>query len=543
MAIRRALFICFFCSAAAAEKPCTGDGPEGACPLVTSSLLQRPGSGGLNAKLKNVAEFDKETSGDPKLAAEADLVESDLSAGGATAVENDASAMAAIVDLLNKESAEVSPQDAAEDGIEITSQDITELNHGVNMEEKNNATFQGDMMPESSNQSLLFMQIESKHGAYAWAGTPWPGGVVKYCFASNLPDNAKKAWALSIVQYKKAVPCLQWVDVGYKSGSNDNNGNGNGRCKESGAIFVQAEGGGGCWSYVGKTSHANQPVQIESPGCDSVGTTMHEIGHALGMAHEQSRPDRDEYVSIDFGNTAEDAQFKISKNGDTARPYDILSLMHYGVGDFATDKTKPVITVKPKGYEKYTSNPAEYSKYEIGSRIGLSQSDVDQLADMYKNVASGGCKASTLSSSTTCVDKLKNGAPFRDNYGDCKRYRDTSTAADPCSKYGSRSYCCGCGGGWEVQSYGGAQSGSPNTVATPATTPPAVTPATTAAPITPATTAVPITTATPASCQDSQTYKDPTYGESCQEWKDFGCDYWDFSAELKSNCPATCKVC
>ena len=50
----------------------------------------------------------------------------------------------------------------------------------------------------------------------------------------------------------------------------------------------------GCWSYVGVlSSYDTQGFNLQSPGCDSTGTAMHEIAHALGMSHEQSRTDRE----------------------------------------------------------------------------------------------------------------------------------------------------------------------------------------------------------------------------------------------------------
>ena len=34
------------------------------------------------------------------------------------------------------------------------------------------------------------------------------------------------------------------------------------------------------------------------PGCYRLGTELHEMMHALGVVHEQSRPDRDNHVTV-----------------------------------------------------------------------------------------------------------------------------------------------------------------------------------------------------------------------------------------------------
>jgi hypothetical protein len=268
-----------------------------------------------------------------------------------------------------------------------------------------------------------------------------------------------------------------------------------GKCADRG-VYVKSEPGGGCAAHVGMTALASPYLQLSSQGCASVGIAMHEMGHTLGMAHEQARPDRDQFVKVHLDNTIQDEQFTINPGADTKRPYDVLSLMHYGAGDFATDTSKPVIEVKAAGYAKYTTDPSEYHKYKIGNRVGLSQTDVDQLADMYKGTVPGGCVAASMSGQSTCVDKEVNGQPYASSVGyGCDYYRQNSI---------TNPNCCGSpGGGWQVQSYGSVSPGA----AVIATTPPPV----------PAPTQPPASTAT-TRCYDTNGNRADKYGDPCASY-------------------------
>jgi hypothetical protein len=169
------------------------------------------------------------------------------------------------------------------------------------------------------------------------------------------------------------LPHGMLIDVGFKSA---------GECNVSPAVYITSLDSG-CWAYIGEVSDwKSQGLNLQSPGCDSLGTSIHELLHALGQKHEQSRPDRDTYVTVNFAKIEERQKhnFEVDAKEDTVRPYDMLSLMHYDAKAFSTDGTDTITPKEPAAYRLYTNNSAEYHKYRLGNRIGMTQTDADQLA-------------------------------------------------------------------------------------------------------------------------------------------------------------------
>jgi len=106
------------------------------------------------------------------------------------------------------------------------------------------------------------------------------------------------------------------------------------------------------------------------------GIIQHEMLHAMGFHHEQSRPDRDQFVTINLENIRSDfiSNFDIAKsvvpNYAALSAYDYGSVMHYGAFDF-TSNGKVVIVPKQSGVS-------------IGQRDGLSTEDVKELRNLFK---------------------------------------------------------------------------------------------------------------------------------------------------------------
>ncbi len=136
-------------------------------------------------------------------------------------------------------------------------------------------------------------------------GQKWPGGVIPYEIDSAASAETRSAFAGAKADYD-AKTSIRWV------------------ARTNQADYVRIVTSDGCWSYVGKIG-GRQDLSL-GKGC-GVNPARHELGHAVGLAHEQVRQDRDQWVTVNAGGS----QNEIDRGsaGTPIGAYDFESMMHY----------------------------------------------------------------------------------------------------------------------------------------------------------------------------------------------------------------------
>uniref|UniRef100_A0A0K0DFA3 Metalloendopeptidase n=1 Tax=Angiostrongylus cantonensis TaxID=6313 RepID=A0A0K0DFA3_ANGCA len=211
------------------------------------------------------------------------------------------------------------------DHVEPMGDTIEEINHNNNVD---TALFQGDMILTKEQTKEAIEDIKENEGSRRkrqafrdenYPKTLWPNGSQWKASIAIIPQMCSAQAARRVFRKATVLWSLDTC-INFKESS-----------RAADRITVIA--GTGCYSFVGRTGG----VQILSlgKGCEMVGIAAHEIGHALGFFHTQSRHDRDQFITLYKQNFLPGWLSQFTKqtkhtNYNYNLTYDYGSIMHYG---------------------------------------------------------------------------------------------------------------------------------------------------------------------------------------------------------------------
>ncbi|KAM7071292.1 meprin A subunit beta [Acridotheres tristis] len=235
-------------------------------------------------------------------------------------------------------------------------QDIFDINEALGLD-----LFEGDIKLPGERNSIIGDNYR------------WPH-VIPYVLEDSLEMNAKGLILKAFEQYRLKT-CID-----FKPWEGEKN-------------YISVFKGSGCWSSVGNMQMGLQQLSIGA-NCDRIGTIEHEFLHALGFWHEQSRSDRDDYVTIVWDRIQSGKEHNFNKYDDKTSdslnvPYDYNSVMHYSKTAFRNGTEPTIITNIPDFLDV------------IGQRMDFSEYDLQKLNQLYN------C-TSSLSFMDTCSFELEN---------------------------------------------------------------------------------------------------------------------------------------
>jgi Astacin (Peptidase family M12A) len=236
-----------------------------------------------------------------------------------------------------------------------------------------NAISEGDILLGSASVVLARMRSEAPDGkfpasnvalkaqakghTYGGANRLWPRnaqGVVEVPYVITLDPNNNVPAAITAANAQLA-PFMQWIP---RTGQND----------YVSFNLSEDENYGSCFSSVGRVGGSQN---IGGSNICGTGTLVHEMGHAIGLWHEQQRADRNTWLNIDRANI--DPSYVNNYDAPLSQRdfggFDYGSIMHYSAYSFVK-VYKPSLNTIPAGIP-------------IGARSAYSKGDLEAIRRLY----------------------------------------------------------------------------------------------------------------------------------------------------------------
>jgi len=125
----------------------------------------------------------------------------------------------------------------------------------------------------------------------------WPGGIVYYLFQNtrtSMFGGKEREKAYAAMNHYHEQTGVEFRHVSFKGSQYSMTD----IVEKNFIHWVSSSSNSSSLGMVGGRQYINLVKDTGS----TVGTVIHELGHALGLLHEQSRVDRDNYMNVDYNN-------------------------------------------------------------------------------------------------------------------------------------------------------------------------------------------------------------------------------------------------
>ncbi|XP_053697328.1 zinc metalloproteinase nas-14-like [Sabethes cyaneus] len=195
------------------------------------------------------------------------------------------------------------------------------------------------------------------------AAYKWPNGIVPYLFDENSCDQHYRDTVLDAMSVLEQASCVHFIPK-----TDD---------QVEHIRFNKSELG--CGSSIGYRPAQREPLDVVLDDfCLSLpGAVQHELLHVLGLFHEHTRPDRDEYVEILWDNIEPEFRQNFLKGSydymeTFGLPYDYRSVMHYPTYAFARPGTTETMVSR------------QNRSATLGQTEAASTLDLEKIRRMYE---------------------------------------------------------------------------------------------------------------------------------------------------------------
>lgn len=200
--------------------------------------------------------------------------------------------------------------------------------------------------------------ISTKSAIITSPGNFWHNGVVYYNIANDFVNPSDIYSAMNAISQR--VPTITFT-----------------RATTGDYIEFISSDANAAYSSIGRVG-GRQYINLGANVQNRATSGVHEIMHELGIAHEHTRADRDNYITVNFQNIKQEKQHNFQKYteqnyyGFDYGEFDFYSIMRYGsYNNFAIDESVPTMTTK--------SGNAFWRNYS------LSLGDIKALQVIYGN--------------------------------------------------------------------------------------------------------------------------------------------------------------